>query len=70
VELGPLRVCAVRSPETPVVCGKLGWGGRPSAAVHCFEAASKLARSERIANSEATFGVAAAHGLRRLAAAM
>jgi len=54
----------------PVVCGRPEWGSRAPGAVSLPESASKRAHSKRFASSKAPCEDAAAHGVRRLAAAV
>gem|GEM_PF-4203843 len=61
---------ALRPPKDPVVCGRQERGRRSPGGVSLFDSAIKLAHSKRFASSEAPWGVAAADGLRRLAAAV
>jgi len=70
VELGRARCIWWGRAKLPSFWGERVWVGGSPGALLLFESASKRAHCKRFAKSKAPWGAAAAHGLRRLAAAL
>jgi len=70
VELGRARCIWWGRAKLPSFWGERVWVGGSPGALLLFESASKRAHSKRFAKSKVPWGVAAAYGVRRLAAAL